>query len=251
MIEQKYIELIHADVDGEISDSQREELKRHLATNPDARKMHEDMVQLGAMLDRVSELDPPADLASKIVESTGQDAARQRTAPRSQRKVKQVPYALAASVAVAAVLYFALTQMPPMDDSDVTGTIGRGRPAVLEHASRVDGFGLDLGDLSGSVDLHRTDQRFVVEVNISSAEPLEIVASYDNETLRLAGFASWDEQGSVDFSASDGQFDVTSDSGYRIAAGFRGEGGSPIDFRFYAAGNLVYEYQLSVPARSD
>jgi hypothetical protein len=58
MIDQKYLELIQAEIDGELAEHDRAELARFLLANPGARAVRDDLKRLCATLDRVEPVEP-------------------------------------------------------------------------------------------------------------------------------------------------------------------------------------------------
>ena len=67
MIDEKYLELIQADVDGELPEQHRAELSRHLLANPEARAAREELKRLCGLLDSVPKVEPPSDLKASIL----------------------------------------------------------------------------------------------------------------------------------------------------------------------------------------
>ena len=61
-IEEDILELIHADIDGEISEGERERLRAHLQSNPEAQRKHDEIAELCHALDDIEERAPPEHL---------------------------------------------------------------------------------------------------------------------------------------------------------------------------------------------
>ena len=66
-IEQKYIDLINADVDGEISPDDKRELDAFLAANDEARELHAELTMLCGSIDSVESASPPPHLKYVIL----------------------------------------------------------------------------------------------------------------------------------------------------------------------------------------
>jgi anti-sigma factor RsiW len=62
MIDARTIELINAEIDGELDISTRAELETALRTNPEARALHEDLVRMAAALEGMSPVSIPVQL---------------------------------------------------------------------------------------------------------------------------------------------------------------------------------------------
>ncbi|HET7779968.1 MAG TPA: hypothetical protein VFL07_15575, partial [Rudaea sp.] len=62
MIDARTIELINAEIDGELDAATRAELETALRTNPEARALHEDLVRMAAALQGMSPVSIPGQL---------------------------------------------------------------------------------------------------------------------------------------------------------------------------------------------
>ena len=80
MLETRALELINAGIDGELDADGRAELEQLLAASADARAMQAELRKLAGALDRMPELEPPGDLADRII---GQAMLRRRRPPLS------------------------------------------------------------------------------------------------------------------------------------------------------------------------
>ena len=62
MIEDRHIELIHAELDGELTSEQRAELSRVLLANPEARALRDELNRLFGALAKLEDAEPPREL---------------------------------------------------------------------------------------------------------------------------------------------------------------------------------------------
>ncbi|PYX77981.1 MAG: hypothetical protein DMG70_33230, partial [Acidobacteria bacterium] len=58
----KYLELIHAEIDGEASDKELAALQEYLASDHEAQKLRAALAKLNNVLNQVEEVETPADL---------------------------------------------------------------------------------------------------------------------------------------------------------------------------------------------
>ena len=67
MNEDRSIELIHGELDGELSAPEQEELAARMQSDPGLKSLMDDMRKLSGVLDRVPQADPPPGLRSRIM----------------------------------------------------------------------------------------------------------------------------------------------------------------------------------------
>ena len=67
MIEERYLELIHAELDGELTAEQRAELSRLLLANPEARAFRDQLNRLFGELAKLEDVAPPSDLSASVL----------------------------------------------------------------------------------------------------------------------------------------------------------------------------------------
>jgi anti-sigma factor RsiW len=68
MADTEYLELIHAEIDGELDGGQRSELARRVLADPAVRAVRDDLRRLCAKLDAIEEVEPPAQLRTNILQ---------------------------------------------------------------------------------------------------------------------------------------------------------------------------------------
>src|ERR1700756_1135746 len=67
MADAPLLELLHAEIDGELDGQQRGELARRLLADPEVRALREDFQRLCAALDAVAGVEPPPELRESIL----------------------------------------------------------------------------------------------------------------------------------------------------------------------------------------
>ncbi|HEV7431987.1 MAG TPA: hypothetical protein VGN77_03020, partial [Steroidobacteraceae bacterium] len=66
MVEQTHLELIHAEIDGELDERQRSELSRCLLADPQLRAVRDQMRRVCQALDAVEPVEAPPQLRAEI-----------------------------------------------------------------------------------------------------------------------------------------------------------------------------------------
>lgn len=177
MTADRHIELIHAEIDGELDAQQRAELSRHLLSDPDIRALRDDLRRVCAALDATPQAEPPPDLQDSILAALPADNSR------AERRLTALNWRHAAAaaclVAVGGFLFFSLRgQAPPA--SDVAGTLAASRTVVT-----LDTAAVHAGPLSGQVTLIRDDDRLAVRFELKSSAPVDAVIASDGHTVRV------------------------------------------------------------------
>lgn len=239
MLEEKYIELIQADVDGELPERSRAELSRCLLASAEARALREELRRTCGALDRVEPVEPPADLREAILSSIRLPGAPARPTGRGglfgfwpQGPVLRYAAVFAGGLLVSAVAFqFGSTHRPAFDMTQVAGTMAS-QDAVANSAP-VDAVSIDLAQVSGSVRLFQSATMRVLEFDLATDGPLEVVVSHDGQEARFSGGAPAGGVGS---------------GRYALVLDGPGQAGSPIALKFVASGVLIYEDVLEPPA---
>lgn len=189
MIEEQDLELIHADLDGEIAPGRRAELARLLLGNPEARALHEDLSGLYGRLAGLESVAPPPDLAPAVLSAL--PVMRPSTA--ANRVVRPVirsmglRYAavfVGGLLASAALLRLAGQEGSALEVSQLVGTIGG--EATANGQSPVDHAVLALAEVEGSMNTYMVGSQLVLELDVRAHQPVEVVASSGSQEVRFA-----------------------------------------------------------------
>ena len=182
-------ELLNAELDGELDSAGHAELERLLAASPEARQRRDELRSVSDALAHLKPVDPPSELREAVFAALRPGAAKVVRFPGARTQRRWVPYvgALAAGVALGAIglsLYY--SPRPEFDAASLAGTMADPDHRSLGHL--LDRVELNSGGLHGSASLHEADGIWVVEFDLQSDSPVEVVASYDGTLVRLQGF---------------------------------------------------------------
>ena len=250
----RVLELIHAELDGELDADGRAELERALLASPEARAVRDDLRRVTQALERLAPVEAPADLRAAVVAAVRPSNGRviefrqaRRAAIGGRRAALHYGLALAAGVVVG-VIGLALLQTPDheFDASQLAGTMGRHAP--LPPGSALASVAVQTPEIRGSVALHQSQGLWVLEFDLASEAPVAVSASYDARAIRLNGLAQADA-GVVSLAAAPGQVGFVNQGSQRFAVFLQplvGEQGS-IQLSFEAAGRVLHAATLQVP----
>lgn len=256
-IEPKYVELMNAEIDGEISDADRADLERHLETNPDAVTMHAELAELCGTLDDMGQMDPPPHLKYAILDSlkTSDDRATRKSSGFDWRAVFAAPVLHhTVTFAAGAFLTFALVSSNQLSSDafdDVTGLVGT-ISETTPKASSKNSIRLTSSVLAGMVSLSREGSLNVVDFNLKAEGPVEIVASFSDRDLWFKGFAQL-ENDNTRILSDEGQVSMHTQGRNRYALYLQhtSEIDAPVNFKFYAAGSLIHEADLVISTEGE
>jgi len=202
MIEERYEDLLHRALDGELTPEESARLRGHLAASPEARAHYDDLENLFQMLAQVEEFEPPAAFREAIVEriratpAGAGPAARHREgwlgpAVMALRKGLRpaTAYAFAAGIVAGLALLATFGQHwtpGSVDDSALPGTMLRSRQ--LKHLAAVDEQQLTLDGARGRIRTKFVSGTVVAEIDLSSPGALEVVIEFDGGVLSPVAF---------------------------------------------------------------
>lgn len=235
MIEEKYLELIHAEVDGELPDDQRAELSRYLLANPEARAFREHLRSVCSALDCIEQVEPPRDLKDSIIRAIA--AQRPAHGHSASHPVGRSPFALRYAAAIAGgLLVSAIAFQVGFESRDglvvqeLVGTMARS--GTTGAAERIDTLRLDHGQLRGEVSLYATGSTLVLTFDVAPRQDTEVVVDYDQH------------EESFRWNATDDSRPLR----HAISLGEIAQAGQLVTVRFLAEGEIIHEGVLEVAA---
>lgn len=258
-IEQKYIDLINAEIDDEISAADRASLEAYLAENAAARTLRDQLAGLSDDLATMEALTPPGDLRHPAMRRfrTGSDksAASGKLSDMLAGVLGLPLVRYSMSFAAGVVLTVALIssdQASRQAFTDVTNLVGTMSntevPGVLASE---DSMTLTLNELAGSVSLNSAGPLMVLDFDLTSENPVEIVATFNDRDIWFNGFAQLESQG-TSVAAGTGSVTVRMEGQRRYAVYLHNasQDAATVNLRFVAAGETLHEGQLSFGERN-
>jgi hypothetical protein len=170
MLDERQIELIQADVDGELPADQRAELSRLLLGNSEARALHDDLRKLTRMFSTLPRHEPPVGLERAVVDSIQWRAPSRRPAAAWRESAPRIAATVAgAALLVAALYHLGLPFGANVDRSELSGTMAS--PA----GGRVATLPLDLEGVRGTVTVRGPVSARMIEFDVAAAAPVDVV----------------------------------------------------------------------------
>lgn len=253
---EKYLKLIHAQMDGEATEKELAILREYLASDPEAQKVRAELAKLANVLDQVEEVEAPGDLHTSILAALPpRRPGLETVAQNGSRWRLRIPfvrygYALTAGLLLGAALTgIALRNLSPQEKSDIYGTL-----AVKENAPQyvaVERINLGSPDLGGYVELSRSGSNSMIAFDLHGQQAVEVEVGFDRTQ---AGLMSFNQQpGAIrSFEAREGIISFQSEGKQRSTVILTGQknGQLTLHFRFYLGDKLIHQGTLGGRAGS-
>jgi hypothetical protein len=179
--------LIHTELDGDLSSQQRADLARLLLADPQLRALRDELRGLCSRLDAVGQVEPPPLLKDSILN-------RLPAVPAAYRKTSYSRWRLAAMVAgllMAGTLVYETVQGPAPAGGETAGTM------AADASTTVDSVALSSGPVTGRATLYRDKSGFAVGLEVSAAEPVDVLIATGGHTFRINDLGSSKPGGST------------------------------------------------------
>jgi hypothetical protein len=243
-IDPNIVELINADIDGEISPADRQELEAMLADSPEAQAMHAELSGLNSSLNELPDLDPPVHVKHTIMASIPKTEAQQRRSNMLQSLIAAPAMRYAAMFAAGSLITLTLVSSDQLSDSafnDVTGLVGTISSEVPDGPG-VQSTRIDRPEVAGRVSLRSSGPLLIVDFDLVSNGPVDIVASYSDQTIWFNGFAQLESPG-ASISAQSGRVTMQIEGKRRYALFLHnaGDRNISINLKFMSQGQIIYD----------
>jgi len=246
-IDPKFVELINADIDGEISPADKQTLEALMADSPEAQAMQAELSGLNSSLNELPDLDPPVYLKHTILASIPKTEAQQRRSNFLHSIFASPAFRYAAMFAAGAILTLNLVSSDQLSDrafSDVTGLVGTMSSDVPDGPG-IQSTRIDRPEVAGRVTLRSSGPLLIIDFDLVSSGPVDIVASYADQTVWFNGFAQLESPG-ASISAQSGIITMQIEGKRRYALFLHnaGDRNVSINLRFMSDGEVVYDTDI-------
>jgi hypothetical protein len=246
-IDPKIVELINADIDAEISPADKQTLEALMADSPEAQAMHAELSGLHSSLNELPDLDPPVHLKHTIMASIPKTEAQQRRSNFLHSIFAAPAFRYVAMFAAGAILTLSLVSSDQLSDrafSDVTGLVGT-ISSEVPVGPGIQTMQIDRTDVAGHVTLRSSGPLLIVDFDLVSSGPIDIVASYSDQTVWFNGFAQLESPG-ASISAESGRVTMQIEGKRRYALYLHNAGDRNISIKlqFMSNGEIVYDTDI-------
>jgi len=212
MLDEKSFELLNAEIDGELSATDRAELSRRLLGSPELRAVRDELRLACAELERCPEVEPPAGLREKILAAFPQAAQGGPTEARSRLGFALSPRtlrfaaAIVGGVLVSAIAFQASRSVDGVGAGDVTGTMASSAPVAAGAGT----LRVDATRVRGTVTLTPSTSELRVRFDLDPSQPqsavppeaIDVVVIRGMEEIQLQKIAAAQQVGGTAYEAT-------------------------------------------------
>jgi hypothetical protein len=257
MIDQRMDELMWLEIEGKISNADREALHRYLESNGEARSYFNDILRMADLFARTGEVEPPRELRGRILSALEKAAQPRAEEPGfagrlgalfSPRPVWRYAAVCAAGI-VLGILGYHLVQngggsSEPVDIKHFYGSIAAGDTGLAAP-----GVEIDLPVAKGTLAVRRNDSGVLSDLTVESAGDIEIVFEYEGSLIEVAA-GNLSDHPSNQVSIEDREVHVRNrgKGTYHILFSLHEDPLSPVRVRVLSEGGVLFEKEVS-PSR--
>jgi len=176
--------LIHAELDGDLTGQQRAELAQLLLADPQMRRLRDELQGVSRHLDAVGQVDPPSQLKVSIF-----DRLPSVPVATANHKASFGGWRLAAMVAgllTVGTIVYQTTQGPAPSTRETVGTM------AADALTTVDSVVVGNGPVTGRATLYRDKTGLAVGLEVSAAEPVDVLIATGGHSFRINSLGSSD-----------------------------------------------------------
>lgn len=246
-IDPKIVELMNADIDGEISPADKDTLEAMMAESPEAQAMHAELSGLSSSLDELPDLDAPPYLIHTIMAKIPKSESQDRPGNFLRGLFAAPALRYAAMFAAGSVLTLSLVSSDQVSErafTDVTGLVGT-ISSEVPVGPGIQTLQIDRTDVAGHITLRSNGPLLIVDFDLVSNGPIDIVASYADQSVWFNGFAQLESPG-ASISAESGRISMKINGKRRYALYLHnaGDRNVSINLRFISDGEVVYDTDI-------
>ncbi len=200
MIDDKILELMNREIDKANTEKESSELNEYLDKNPEAKQHFLELVKMNKVLEKIPDVDPPADMKMNIMNSIDLNKYTQKAKqPNFSQSLAEFftvrpKLRLATTFAVGAAFGLALFDASdkyigadfPLDQSHLSGTI------MIEKEMAefvvVESKPIETKYFNGTFELKRSGTDLLVDIILNSKVPVKMTISFDNNHTVFKGF---------------------------------------------------------------
>ena len=246
-IDPNIVELINADIDGEISPADKDTLKAMMAESPEAQAMHAELSGLSSSLGDLPDLDAPPYLIHTIMAKIPKPESQDRRGDFLRGLFAAPALRYAAMFVAGSVLTLSLVSSDQVSErafNDVTGLVGT-ISSEVPVGPGIQTMQIDRTDVAGHITVRSSGPLLIVDFDLVSNGPIDIVASYSDQSVWFNGFAQLESPG-ASISAESGRISMKINGKRRYALYLHnaGDRNVSINLRFMSDGEVVYDTDI-------
>lgn len=252
MIDPKFVELIHREVDGENSPAESQQLHIYFQHNPEAQRLFNDYKMLSSSIDEMEEITPPRALKTRVLNSINPTMYKQRRTSFARLErlfeswgTRRYAFVFSAGIAVGvlALVFFFDLRVPSEETSSLTGTIISSK--VPTDFTPGDAFNVNLPQVEANLQTKYSNNIVVAELELRSADLVEVLFTVDGVDMCFSAFKQA-EGGKGHLVVNENTSKLTSigDQQYVLFFTDKTGSGKALDVKILQKGQILHEKTL-------
>jgi hypothetical protein len=258
MLDEKYIDFMNQEIDGANSSEESSELKKHLASNPEARQYFDDLLTLSTLMSTVKEVEPSSalkknimtDIASKKLYEQERGTFLGSLFERFQMQgALKYAYVFSCGLIVGLLVYTLFVSTPhkgnSLDISRLYGTMTlKDVAGTLKSGDR---FTIDMEHMSGSIEVAYSESIVFVEMKVETQKEIELTLDFGEQDLSVYGYAQANgTRGTVTMSERLVEITHTGDNIYQVILNNTTRNPPTLSLKITAEGVVLYDRPIIV-----
>jgi hypothetical protein len=234
MNESEILRMINKQIDGEITEAEKETLDQVLKSDKSLRLQLENMQKAVDVIENIPEIDPPTSLTSDILSQI--DPLRYKKPDPFWQKLslaisdfiaprRRVALAFVSGLVLGACCISLFSNYESLSHTDLTGTIGLNQGSTIQH------FSMQSEGITGEFSLEKLPAGLICQTNINTAEPFVLQIKFDSPDYYLAEYISISGE-PVFIQSGSGKIQLTANSGSEIKLILHGKDARDEKFSF-------------------
>ena len=225
MNESEVLRTINKQIDGEITQTEKESLDQVLKSDEKIRLQYENLQKTIDAVENIPEIDPPTSLTSDILSKI--DPHRYQKPDPFWQKLslaisdfmaprRRVAMAFVSGLVIGACCIGLFSNYESISTTDLTGTIGADQGNNIQH------YTMQSAILTGEFSLEKLPSGLICQARINTEQPFVMKIEFDSPGYYLAEYESISGE-PVFIQSSSGQIQFTANSGTEIKLIFNGK----------------------------
>jgi len=263
MIEERYITLIHREIDGLNSAQESSDLQSYLSHDAGATDYYRDILKLSNMLGTVPLVEPPLNLRKRILNSIAihrpalqknlvSEVAAQFV--QSLRVHRSYAFVFASGLAIGIIGFSLLDGGTPLNQREsvthLSGTMTR--PAPTPALSVMDQGELTAADVQGQVTLRGSREVLLVELQVKGGRDVDVALDFADADVGFSSFSQqYTQPDNLRMDRNSVRVGNAGDNQYTLVFSRKSPNAVPIKVKFYRSSSLLFERVFSAPAAAE
>ncbi|HYQ87579.1 MAG TPA: hypothetical protein VES59_10085 [Bacteroidota bacterium] len=263
MIEERYITLIHREVDGLNSAEESSDLRSYLSHDSGASDFYQDILKLSNMLGAVPLVEPPLNLKKRILNSIAahQPSGKQNLVSamatqlvQSLRIHRSYAFVFASGLAIGIIGFSLLDGGSPPNQresiSNLSGTMTRTGP--FPGLTVCDQGEMSAGDVQGQVTLRGSRDLLLVELQVKGGRDVDVALEFAENDVGFSSFSQQNpEPDNLKMEPNSVRVGNAGGNQYTLIFSRKSQRAVPIKVSFYRSSKLLSDRVFSAAATSE